>query len=167
MIYFIEGFTEGFSLDRDHVHVLSDQFSSYTPSLDLLHYNHNSALHHADIITDKLNLESEKGRLAVPFDELPLSGFKVSPLALVEKKAKAKYCLIHNWSFLEGDSVNDQIEKHKGSNQYQTLDSTIGAILTLGPGCTLGKTDIHHTFKIIPVQPSDWSKHFFKFQLLF
>ncbi len=79
-------------------------------------------------------------------------------MALVEKKAKGSLRLIHNLCYPEGESVNDQIKKYKGSVKYQTLDDAIQTILTLGPGCVLNKTDICHAFKIIPVHPTDWSK---------
>ncbi len=88
------------------------------------------------------------GQYSVP----PLPDFQVSQLALVEKKAKGFFRLIHNLSYPEVESVNDQIEKFKGSIKYQTLDDAIQTILTLAPGCVLSKTDIHHAFKIIPVQ---------------
>ncbi len=147
-----EGFTEGFHINRAHVHILSDQFSSYPPSSDLLHYNHNSALHHADIVTNKLNLKKAAwlGHLMSHHYEVS----KFTHLSLQRKKSKGKYCL----SFPDGDFVNDQIENYKGSVKYQTLDEAIDTILTLCPGCTLSKTDIHHRFKIILVHPLDWSK---------
>ncbi len=86
---------------------------------------------------------------------LSLLYFQVSPLVLVEKKAKGSFRHIHNLSYPE---VNDQIEKFKSSIKYQTLDDAIQTILTLGPGCVLSKTDIHLAFKIIPVHPTDWPK---------
>ncbi len=59
------------------------------------HFNHDSALRHTFIVTDKLHQESAAGRMAGPYFLPPLPGFQVSPLALVE----GSFRLIHNLSY--------------------------------------------------------------------
>ncbi len=40
--------------------------------------------------------------------------------------------------------------------QYIKFDATIDMCIKLGPGCYLGKMDIKSTFRLVPVQPTDW-----------
>lgn len=56
----------------------------------------------------------------------------VSPLELVEKKKNGKYRLIHDFSYPNSQSVNDQIAKDNESVRYQTLDNATYTILQLG-----------------------------------
>ncbi len=134
----MKGFTHVFHLDFD-----SDT-DIITPRPERSHYNHQSALRHHDIVSDKLSREVAAGHLASPFQQPPLPGFQVSPLALIEKKKKGSYRLIHNLSYPDGSSVNDHISKFKGSVRYQRLDNAIDTILKLGAGCVLSKTDLEH-----------------------
>ena len=150
--YLINGFTHGFKLDFD------SESDIIPPSPEHSHYNHQSALLRHDMVSDKLHREVAAGRLAGPFQQPPLPDFQVSPLALVEKKKKGSYRLIHNLSYPEGSSVNDHIERAKGSVRYQRLDDAIDTILRLGPGCVLSKTDLEHAYKLIPVHMSDVAK---------
>ncbi len=105
--YLISGFKFGFDLERDEFSLCSVHNNSYSDSTEVLHFNHDSALCHPEVIAEYLHVESEAGLLAGPFKSLPLPGFQDSPIALVEKKTKGKYWLIHNVSFLDGKSVND------------------------------------------------------------
>ncbi len=114
-------FTQGFKLECQDKYINLDQNKPPTHPSQLSHFNHDSVLRHADIVTDKLHQESAAGHMAGPYSLPPLSDFQVSPLALVEKKAKGSFRLIHNLSYPEGESVNEQIEKYKGSVKYQLL----------------------------------------------
>ncbi len=143
--YIISGLTQGFPLDRD----LHDQF----PQSHIQFFNHQSALCHSDIVTTKLLNE-----VKAPFSEPAYPNSHISPLALVKKKTKGTYHLIHNLSFPEGLSVNDQISKTKGTVKYQHIDDGIESILELEPGCVLPKSDLEHAFKILPVHPNDVPK---------
>ena len=109
-------------------------------------------------MTQKLQKEVAAGRMAGPFDIPPFDNFHTSPLAVVEKKKKGSYRLIQNLSYPEGESVNDEIPKARGTVKYQNLDNAIDSILQLGPGCILSKSDVEHAFKVIPVAVDDQPK---------
>ena len=52
-----------------------------------------------------------KGRVAGPYDCLPLEDLKVSPIGLVPKSSPGEFRLIFDFSYLRGFSMNTGIKK--------------------------------------------------------
>ena len=53
-------------------------------------------------------------------------------------------------------SINYSVSKEDYSFQYITVNNSIKAILRLGQGSYLAKTDIESAFRLIPLRPSDY-----------
>jgi len=111
---------------------------------------------HFPIIHDKLQQEIEAGRVAGPFSSPPYNNLFLSPLYAVPKKLPGKFRLIHDLSHPKGLSVNDGIPPELSSVTYSSIDTAIGYIKSLGPGCYLAKTDIESAFRLIPIHPHDY-----------
>ena len=73
----------------------------------------------------------------------------------MEKKEPGEYRLLHDLSFPEGHSVNDNISTEKGKTTYQTLDQVITTIVEVGSYSILSKFDVEHAYKILPIHPDD------------
>jgi hypothetical protein len=58
----------------------------------------------------KIEKEIKAGRVAGPFNYLPLINLKVSPIGIVPKKTIGDFRLIHHLSYPESSSVNDFID---------------------------------------------------------
>lgn len=104
--------------------------------------------------------EVEKGFLQGPFDVLPFSEFRVSPIGIAYGKYSGKPRLIVDFSAPHDDpsnpSINELIDKESHSLSYVTVDDAIRLIHLLGRGSNLMKTDISDAFKLIPVRPDQW-----------
>ncbi len=73
------------------------------------------------------------------------------PLSLKEKKIPGKYRLIQDLSQREGLSVNDAIPVETGAVSYDTVDNAVRMIQGYGQGSVLGKTDVEHAYKLVPI----------------
>ncbi len=82
----INGFKFGFDLELDECSLCSVHNNSYPDSTEVLHFNHDSALRHREVIAEYLHVESEAGCLAGPFKSPPLPVFQVSAIALVKEE---------------------------------------------------------------------------------
>jgi len=109
------------------------------------------------MVDAKIKKELEAGRLAGPFQSPPLSPFIVSPLGLIPKKSPGDFRLIHNLSFPKGASANDGISPENTSVHCATIQDAIRCVNQVGQGCFLAKTDIKKAFRILPIQPDDYS----------
>lgn len=121
--------------------------------------NHSSTTTHPTVVSVHLQKEKKKGRLAGPFDHPPFPDLHCSPLAVIEKKEKGTYRLIHDLSFPQNsvlDSINAGISKNFTSVQYETLDHVIQSVLQNGKGSLIAKADIESAFRIIPIAPKDY-----------
>ena len=98
----------------------------------------------------------EAGRVAGPFQTVPFTDFRVSPLGLVPKKQPGEYRLIHHLSYPEGDSINDYIDPEFCSVQYTRFDQAVKMIQKLGKGALLGKADIKNAFRLMIISPDDF-----------
>lgn len=113
------------------------------------------------IIVDKL-VESEvnKGFLRGPFEVLPFSKYRVSPIGVAIGKYSGKPRLIVDLSSPHEDSdhcsVNEMIDKESCSLSYVRIDDAIKIIHKLGKNTTMCKTDISDAFKLMPILPSQW-----------
>ena len=84
-------------------------------------------------ILEKINKEINKGRVAGPFDKVPLSNFRSSPIGLVPYKLPGDYRLIHHLSWPQGTSVNDQIDPNMCSVKYSCFDDAVSIVQQSGP----------------------------------
>ena len=71
--------------------------------------NLRSALDNPKVISEKLNIELVKGRIAGPFQEIPLKIVRISPIGLVPKTQPGTFRIIHYLSHPE-----------KGSGQFHS-----------------------------------------------
>ncbi len=55
----------------------------------------------------------------------------------------------------EGLSVNDAIPVEAGAVAYDTVDNTVRMIQGYGQGSVLGKTDVEHRYKLVPIHRED------------
>lgn len=103
-------------------------------------------------MSEKIKQEVHLNRISGPFDQLPPNAV-VSPLGLVPKKASGQFRLIHDLSFPKLDSVNSHIDSSLTSVQYETLDTCLDIIRSVGKNCLIAKSDIKDAFRIIPIHP--------------
>ena len=110
----------------------------------------------SEILKSKILAELQAGRVAGPFDQIPIYNIQLSPLGIVPKKAPNEYRVIHHLSFPNGESINDGIDKSYCSVHYQTIDDAVKLVKLLGKGALMSKTDIENAYRIIPIHPSDY-----------
>ena len=146
-----EGFTSGFSL-----HYSGEHKSFESKNLPSTNKN-------PDGVRQKIYKEIQAGRVAGPFCKLPFKKFRISPLGLVPKHKPGEFLLIHHLSFPKGDSVNDFIDPKLCSVSYIRFDVAVHMVQRLGKGALLGKSDLKHAFRLIPVAKADFPLLGFKF----
>lgn len=117
-----------------------------------------------EIARAKIEKEIGLGRIAGPFQSPPFPTFRVSPIAVIPKKASSEFRLIHNLSFPENESVNDYIDKDFCSVKYASIDDAIEMIYNLGKNALLSKCDIKSAFRLLRLAPSEFDLMGFKFQ---
>ena len=116
-----------------------------------------SALQYPDAVTEKLQEELTKNRIAGPFTSQPLESLKISPLALREKQDTGKYRLLHNLSFPYNEqSVNYNIPKSSTKVHYESLTDAIVSIQQCTPNVFMAKSDIADAFRIVPLHPTQY-----------
>ena len=118
--------------------------------------NHKSALQNPSIVETKLNKELMAGRIMGPFSSPPFNDLIISPLGLVPKKEEGAYRLIHDLSYPQNNAVNDLIPPECSSVQYDSIDTVIDIIQSIGIACLMAKTDLKDAFRIIPIHPSQY-----------
>ena len=119
--------------------------------------NHKSARDDIATLKMKIQKELDAGRVAGPFDKLPLPNFQVSPLGLVPKKVPGEFRVIHDLSYPKGDSINSTVSKEYATIHCQPFDDLIYVIKLLGSGSLVAKTDIESAFRLIPIHPHDYN----------
>jgi hypothetical protein len=111
-------------------------------------------------VTAALKQEVDCNYIAGPFDSLPFTQYRVSPIGVATGKYSGKKRLILDLSapHTEGEisSVNSQIDKDEYSLHYVTIDDAINVIRRLGKGSQLTKVDVKDAFRILPVAPHQW-----------
>ena len=119
--------------------------------------NLKSAIDNPTIVSNNLAKEVALGHTAGPFTNPPFANLQVSPIGIVPKKHSDKFRTIFHLSFPKtGESINSFIEKDDFSLQYIKIDDAIAALIRLGRGTYLAKTDIESAFRQFPVHPEDW-----------
>ena len=85
----------------------------------------------------------------------PCPSFSVTWWAWFPKNS-TDWRTIYHLSYLQGDSINDNIPKDPYSLSY--VRSTMPSILSsLGSGAFMAKTDLKSVFHLIPIHLDDWS----------
>ena len=100
--------------------------------------------------------EVELGRVAGPYDCLPLEDQKVSPIGLVSKSSPGEFRLMFYLSYLRGFSMNAGIDKEDSSVIYTNFDGVIKMVLKEGKGSYLIETEIKSAFRLLLIHPSDF-----------
>lgn len=142
--FLVEGFTYGFKIPFRGVR-------SFRQAKNL-----NSALQNPQILRQKIEIETQAGRVAGPFSSLPMPNMQISPSGLVPKKSPGEFRFIQHLSFPEGLSVNDGIPREFCSVQYQNIDHAVALIRKFGKGALMSKTDIENAFRLMPISPADY-----------
>ena len=126
--------------------------------------NHGSALKQPDIIWKKLQEEISLGRVAGPFDVIPLQNLIVSPIGLVPKSNPGEYRLIFDLSYPQGESINSGISREDSAVSYTKFDKVITMVRQEGRGAYLFKVDIKSAFRLLPIHPQDFQLLGMEFQ---
>ena len=150
--YLIKGFQEGFHLGYE-----GPRQSKHSPNL-------KSCREVPHIISEKIAIEIELGRIRGPFVNPPFPHLQKSPIGCVPKKKLGQYRLIQHLSYPKGSSINDFICDELSTVKYSTFDDAVSLVLALGPGALMAMTDIDSAFRIIPVHPDDHELLGFKWQ---
>lgn len=148
----LDGFTKGFSLHYNGPHLTTE--SKNLKSVKAL----------SDIVQQKIDKEVLAGRVAGPFQKIPLEHLRISPIGLVPKKTPGEYRLIHHLSYPTGSSVNDFIDPLFCSVQYTSFDEAVYMLQDLGRHCKIFKMDLKNAFRLLPVRPDDFCQLGFHFQ---
>ena len=119
--------------------------------------NLKSSIDNPTIVSDNLAKEVALGHTAGPFTNPPFANLQVSSIGIVPKKHSDKFRTIFHLSFPKtGESINSFIEMDDFPLQYIEIDDAIAALIRLGRGTYLAKTDIESAFRQFPVHPEDW-----------
>ena len=125
--------------------------------------NLKSAAQYSSIVQKKIDKEVQAGRVAGPFNRVPLKNLQISPIGIVPKKSPGDYRLIHHLSYPSGKSINDFIDPKICSVQYTDFDEAVFMIQDLGKNCWLFKMDIKSAFRLLPIHPCDFELLGFSF----
>ena len=151
--YLIEGFTKGFRIGVDSVHISKK------------HEGSKISVHLTDAMSDIISSEVTAGRMAGPFIVQPFDNFNISPISLREKSTKGKFRMIHNLSYPHNDeSINANVDCDMKTVQYSNIREAIRILSKMPKGAYSAKTDIEHAFKLIPIHISDQPRLGLKFQ---
>lgn len=118
--------------------------------------NHSSASQQADLVMKKLMEEVELGRVAGPFNDIPIDNLIVSPIGLVPKSTPGEFRLIFDLSFPHGSSINDGIPQDCATVAYTSFDAVTSMVRHEGQGSHLVKVDIKSAFRLLPIHPQDF-----------
>ena len=118
--------------------------------------NMRSADEHPEVVSQYLAQECAQGRILGPFSVPPCADLCTSSFGVIPKRHQpGKWRLIMDLSTPAGYSVNDGINPELCSLSYISVDDIAVAVLRLGRGALLAKTDIKHAYRQVPVHPSD------------
>lgn len=142
--FLITGFSEGFKI-----------MYNGPRNISRIETNHYSALCRPAEMDEIISEELQAGQIFGPFETVPLDFFVSSPIALVPKQ-DGSWRFIHNLSFPDFNSINTFIDHDDASVHYESLDYFISLIQFWGVGSRMGKIDIRHAFRNLPIHPSDY-----------
>ncbi|VDI32881.1 Hypothetical predicted protein [Mytilus galloprovincialis] len=92
-------------------------------------------------VANKLLKEMNLGRIAGPFNNIPLFNLRLSPIGLCPKK-DGSWRLIQHLSYPHGLSVNDYIDKGLCSVTYTPFDHALDMVGSQGKFALIGKKKI-------------------------
>ena len=125
-----DGFTFGFKLAYQGSRVARE--AKNLKSIDNL----------LDKALEKLDKEVKLGRIAGPFQSMPLPDLIISPIGLVPKSEPGKYRLIQHLSYPDGSSINDGIDRDMCTVHYTSFDEAVKLVVSAGKGALMAKADI-------------------------
>ena len=157
--YVIVGLREGFHIG----------FHSNSVRLKSASSNCPSALEHSEVIDKYLAVEIHAGRVFGPLKTPPFLNTQISRFGVIPKKNKVNaWRLILDLSYPLGHSVNDGIDNSEFPVSYTKVDDAIRLLVKVGKGALMGKVDIQHAYRIVPIHPEDyyllcmkWRDHYF------
>ena len=115
-----------------------------------------SAYEHQEVVSDYIANEREHGRVLGPLCRGSGPPIHTSSFGVIPKRHQCnKWRLIIDLSSPRGRSVNDGIDRSMSSLAYISVADIASAILSLGPGSLLAKSDVKHAYRQIPVHPDD------------
>ncbi len=139
---FAEGFRMGFQGPRNRV-VETD--------------NLPSCLTYPGIVWEKIQKEVEAGTVAGPYSAPPFKHYIQSPIGLVPKAGQqGKFRLIFHLSAPDPEhSLNGQTPHHLCTVKYKELQDAVQLMQEIGPDARIGKSDMEHVFRQVPIHPRD------------
>ncbi|XP_041442566.1 uncharacterized protein LOC121401560 isoform X1 [Xenopus laevis] len=144
-VFLAKGFLDGFKIPV-----------AQTPPPSKIYKNLKSAGQHEDVLKQKIEKEVKAGRMAGPFEVIPIEGLVVSPLGVVPKKEQGKFRMIQHLSYPVGASVNDALDKEQCKVQYQSFDEALEIVKGQGDRALLAKVDIESAFRLLPLHPESF-----------
>ena len=153
--------------DRHSVNFLmrgfNDGFDTGITKLPVIPYickNLLSATKQPQSTMELLQTELERGYVIGPYDFIPFSCYRISPIGIAVGKYSGKKRLIVDLSAPRDNeihaSLNELINKEDFSLSYVTIDNAIKIIVKCGKGAQMCKVDIRDAFKLIPIKESLW-----------
>lgn len=124
--------------------------------------NHRGTLNFPAAVEAYLTSEDHLGRVAGPFDALPVDDAFFSSLPTsVPKRDSSERRVIVDLSWPCGRSVNDGIPRNSFFGDpvdltYPIIDDIVDAVVSLGRGCLLYKRDLRKAYRQFPVDPHDY-----------
>lgn len=139
----LEGFTNGFRLNYKG------------PRMHCMAPNLISAVQNRTETLKKIQNEISFGRILGPFNCLPISTLRVSPIGLVPKP-DGKWRLITHLSYPHDCSINSFIDPELCKVSYCSFDKILDKIYECGKGALMAKVDIKSAFRLLIVNPADF-----------
>ena len=130
--------------------------------------NHKGATDFSEEVQKQLDKEVKLGGFLGPFNKIPFTNPRFSPLNSVPKKESTDRRLILDLSFPKGRSVNDGIQKDVYLEEFNklslpSLDTFAARVVELGRCAKLFKVDLARGYKQIYIDPLDIEKMGFAF----
>ena len=122
--------------------------------------NHSSATNFASDIGHYFHDNLESQAILGPFNIPPIPELCFSPLMSVPKDENSRRVIV-DFSFPPGKSVNDGICKSAYLDfevefSLPSVNSMVGRLNALGPGCLLYKRDLKSAFRQFSIDPGDY-----------
>lgn len=90
-----------------------------------------------------------------PFSQQLFQKFSASSLGVREKKNEGHRVILDLSRPLSLNGI-DYIDKDTYSMRFCSVDDALKFLIQVGKGSFMGKLDIKHAFRLIPVSPYDW-----------
>ena len=117
--------------------------------------NRLSAFQHTEALKDKIQKETNLGRIAGPFKFLSISNLQVSPCGIVPKSDGVTWRLISHLSYPTINGINDFIDPVHCAVRYTSFDRVVEMVSKLGKRAEIGVIDIKNAFRLLRVFPGD------------